>query len=98
MDQSSPAPDDAVEIPITDELDLHTFRPAEVQSLLHDYLGACRERGILRVRIVHGKGTGALRATVHATLSRIPWVEGYALAPADRGHWGATVVELAPLP
>ncbi|MBN1424980.1 Smr/MutS family protein, partial [Candidatus Fermentibacteria bacterium] len=53
--------DDAYEMPITDELDLHAFAPREVKSLVQDYLALCRERGILEVRIVHGKGTGFLR-------------------------------------
>ncbi len=86
---------DPFELPITDELDLHAFRPSEVKDLVRDYLALCRARGILRVRIVHGKGTGALRATVHATLSRIPWVVSFHVAPADEGHWGATIVRLA---
>lgn len=69
-------PDEPVAIPITGELDLHTFRPGEISSLLDDYLAECRRRRIHRVRVVHGKGTGALRATVHAHLRRSPLVAG----------------------
>ena len=83
--------DAPVEIPIDGILDLHMFRPNEVKDLVPDYLEACREKGILRVRIIHGKGTGALRRTVHAILDRIPWVIDYHFAE-DQSSWGATIV------
>jgi DNA-nicking Smr family endonuclease len=88
----------AVEIPIDGELDLHTFRPAELRDLVPEYLDACRGKGILHVRIVHGKGTGSLRRSVHAILSRLPHVASYRLAGETEGGWGATWVELRPAP
>jgi DNA-nicking Smr family endonuclease len=88
--------DTLIELPIDGVLDLHTFRPQDVKDLLPDYLTACRERGILAVRIIHGKGTGALRRTVHALLSRLPEVAAFRLAGEDAGGWGATLVTLAP--
>ena len=87
---------DPVELPIDGILDLHTFHPRDVKELVPDYLDACRERGILDVRIVHGKGTGALRETVHAILRRIPEVSAFRLAGGDAGSWGATLVRLEP--
>lgn len=84
------------ELPIDGTLDLHTFRPREVRPLLADYLEACRAKGILLVRVIHGKGTGALRETVHAELRRIPYVEDFRLAGEGSGGWGATVVTLRP--
>jgi dsDNA-specific endonuclease/ATPase MutS2 len=48
------------------------------------------------VRIIHGKGTGALRETVHAVLDKLPYVERYRLA-GDRSGWGATLVRLRAL-
>jgi DNA-nicking Smr family endonuclease len=89
-------PDEPVAIPITGELDLHTFRPADISHLLDDYFAACRQRGILRVRVVHGKGTGTLRATVHAHLRRSPGVAGFAQGDESSGGWGATIVTLKP--
>jgi len=83
-----------VEIPIDGTLDLHTFRPGDVGDLVPAYLAECRERGILSVRIVHGKGTGALRRSVHAVLERLPEVVSFRLAGDQRGQWGATLVEL----
>lgn len=84
-----------VEVEISDQLDLHTFQPREVSSLLEDYLHECQRRGILNVRIIHGKGTGALRVGVHQKLAqmsivaRITWP-----ASAETGSWGATWVQL----
>jgi DNA-nicking Smr family endonuclease len=85
-------------LPITGELDLHTFQPREVGSLVPEYLAECRARGILTVRIIHGKGTGALRQTVHALLARQPEVLAFTLAGGQMGGWGATVVRLHPMP
>ena len=87
---------ETVEIPIDGTLDLHTFHPRELKALLPDYLQACREKGILQVRVVHGKGTGTLRRSVHAILGRLPEVESYKLAGGDGGSWGATLVTLVP--
>jgi dsDNA-specific endonuclease/ATPase MutS2 len=89
-----PFGDEPVEIPVDGTLDLHTFQPADVKDLVPDYLEACRAAGILRVRIVHGKGTGTLLQTVHAILERTPGVESFSLADATEGGWGATVVTL----
>ena len=83
-----------VRIPITGELDLHTFRPAEVSRLIDSYLGACQSRGLREVRIVHGKGTGTLRETVHAILRRSPLVESFRLGNETSGGWGATLATL----
>ncbi len=87
--------DEAVEVPIDGTLDLHLFRPGDVKELVPDYLSLCRERGILEVRIVHGKGTGSLRRTVHAILGRMESVVAFRLAGGDAGSWGATLVTLA---
>jgi len=88
---------DPIPIPIEGALDLHTFAPREVKELVPEYLTACREQGILEVRIIHGKWTGALRETVHAVLRRLAWVRHFQLAGEERGGWGATIVVLAPL-
>jgi dsDNA-specific endonuclease/ATPase MutS2 len=84
-----------IEHPIGPELDLHTFRPNEIGSLIPEYLNECRQRGILRVRIIHGKGTGTLRTGVHEKLGRMGIVESITWpASADTGGWGATWVRL----
>lgn len=92
---SSPDPDHApVILPITGELDLHTFRPQDLGELIPAYMGECAARGVREVRIVHGKGTGTLRTTVHALLRRSPLVLSYRLADERSGSWGATLVIL----
>jgi DNA-nicking Smr family endonuclease len=83
-----------VEIPIDGILDLHTFHPKELPGLLADYLAVCHEKGILNVRIIHGKGTGVQKARVRSLLSRNSLVRTFADAPEQFGGWGATVVEL----
>lgn len=93
-DDDAPIPD-VVEHPIGPELDLHTFRPGEVSSLLPEYFAECRKRGILRVRVIHGKGTGVLRVGIHQLLAQLPEVQQF-IWPADEtsGSWGATWVVL----
>lgn len=93
---TEPAFDEPVPLPITGELDLHTFRPADVGTLIPAYLEACAARGLRDVRIVHGKGTGTLRTTVHTLLRRSPLVHSFRLGDENSGSWGATVVTLRP--
>jgi DNA-nicking Smr family endonuclease len=83
-----------VKFPITDVLDLHTFRPKDVHNLLDDYLSECIENGIYSVRIIHGKGHGILKERVHKILKRHSLVESFKDAPPEAGSWGATIVEL----
>ena len=94
-DEEGPLDEDAViEMPIEDELDLHTFAPREVKGLVEDYLDLAAEKGFAEVRIIHGKGTGTLRRTVQSVLEKHPAVAGFTLGGEGRGSWGATVVKL----
>lgn len=85
-----------VGLPINGELDLHTFRPEEIKTLIPDYIDSARKKGITGIRIIHGKGTGALRRTVQSILSRHPDVLEFHPAPEGAGGWGATLVVLKP--
>lgn len=83
-----------IELPIDGNLDLHTFRPNEIGSLIPEYLRECVRKDIYHVRIIHGKGSGALKRSVHAILERLKSVKSYHLADETGGSWGATLVEL----
>jgi DNA-nicking Smr family endonuclease len=88
--------EDIVEFPIDGTLDLHTFNAREVKDLVPGYLAECRDRDIIQVRIIHGKGTGTLRRTVHSILGRLLEVRDFTLAGNEGGGWGATKVTLWP--
>ncbi len=85
-----------IRIPIEDVLDLHQFRAKEIPSLLKEYLSACREMGLLTVRLIHGKGHGILKKGVLDFLGKSSMVASYRSAPANAGGWGATIVRLKP--
>ena len=86
--------DQPIELPIDGTLDLHTFSPRELGELIPVYLAECRRLGIVEVRIIHGKGSGQVRCSVHAILGRLPEVRAFRLADETAGGWGATLVWL----
>lgn len=88
----------AAALPVDGELDLHNFSPKEVGALVREYLEVCHARGIRDLRIVHGKGKGVLRRTVHSALDEHPLVENHRLGGHGEGSWGATIVRLRPRP
>ena len=85
---------EVVRIPIEDWIDLHTFSPKEIPSLLEEYLLECQKKGFKEVRIIHGKGKGVQMNIVHSFLKKSPLVESFKLAPPVAGSWGATIVYL----
>lgn len=88
MDELEP-----IKLPIDGILDLHHFNPKELGNLIPDYIDACLEKQITSIRIIHGKGKGALRKTVHSLLERNEHVISFRIA-GDSSSWGATLVEL----
>ena len=83
-----------VEIPITDVLDLHPFAPRDVTAAVEAYLEEAHRKGLIALRIIHGRGIGVQREAVRKVLARTSWVRNYSDAPAEAGGWGATVVTL----
>ena len=93
--EESPFPD-LVELPLGDVLDLHPFDPKEVRSVVEEYLIQCCEAGFSVVRLIHGKGKGVQRESIHALLTRLAFVQSFHDAPPEAGGWGATIVYLQP--
>ena len=87
-------PGEPLPLPLDGTLDLHAFPPSALGSLLPEWLEASRAAGLRELRIVHGKGTGALRRSVEALLERSALVASYRTAGEDAGGWGATLVTL----
>jgi DNA-nicking Smr family endonuclease len=81
-------------VAITDVLDLHSFLPREVPDVVRDYLDAAYEKGLRRLRLIHGRGAGVQRRTVRTLLERDPRVVEFGDAPPEAGGWGATWVSL----
>jgi DNA-nicking Smr family endonuclease len=88
--------EEAVEIPIDGDLDLHPFAPRDIPSVVEEYVRACHERGITRLRLAHGKGKGVQRAVVRRVLASLPEVSSFGDADLTAGAWGATSVVLHP--
>ena len=91
-EQSDP---EEIVLAIEDEIDLHTFRPRDVRSVVESYLEAAMRAGFTEVRLIHGRGTGVQRNIVRSLLSDHPGVLKFSDAAPGAGGWGATVVELA---
>ncbi len=94
-----PGPDDTpdeIVVEITDAIDLHTFAPRDIPAVVRGYLEAAHEKGLLEVRLIHGKGKGFQRGRVREILEATPFVEEFFDAPPGRGFWGATVARLRP--
>jgi dsDNA-specific endonuclease/ATPase MutS2 len=94
MDEQDFNGTDLVQVPIDGVLDLHNFSPKDLKYLIPDYLEECCKADIFQVRIIHGKGIGNLRRTVHAILKKLPQVIEFRLAGENAGGWGATLVQL----
>jgi dsDNA-specific endonuclease/ATPase MutS2 len=95
-DEDAWDPEAVVEVPITDELDLHTFAPRDVKDVVEEYLHAAQEKGFTRVRLIHGKGVGVLRRIVHGVCEKHPAVASFRSGEERGGGWGATVAFLKP--
>jgi DNA-nicking Smr family endonuclease len=94
MKEPEPPDIDPIILPLGDHLDLHTFQPKEIASVVEEYLEQCREAGLREIRLIHGKGVGVQRNIVRSILSKHPAVSSFHDAPAEAGGWGATVVIL----
>jgi len=85
-------PDDPVVVPIGPELDLHSFLPGEIVSVVEEFVRGAAAAGLGRVRIVHGRGRGVQRGMVQAALERHSLVRAFWDDPGSQ--LGATIAEL----
>ena len=85
--------EEVIEIPIDGVIDLHTFSPKDAADVVEEYIYACVEKEIYKIRIIHGKGKGVLRRIVHSLLERHPLVIDYSLDSGSSG-WGVTIAHL----
>ncbi len=83
------------EVEITDSIDLHSFRPEEIKSVVESYLVEVRRLGLGTVRIIHGKGIGVQREIVRSVLRQNESVLSFKNGDEfSGGGSGATVVKL----
>ena len=95
-DETEPLdPDEPIELPIEDFIDLHPFAPREIPDVVADYIDAAHAAGFREVRLIHGKGIGVQRERTRSVLSKHPLVVSYSDGTADRGTWGATIARLS---
>lgn len=92
-EKEEPFPEDVV-LPVEDTLDLHSFLPGDVRSVVRSFLEAAVEAGFRQVRIIHGKGIGVQREIVRSVLKRHPAVVSVRNGGTGGGEWGATVADL----
>ena len=81
-------------LPVTGDLDLHSFAPRDVVSVVAEYLDECGRRGIRTVRLAHGRGKGVQRAEIRRFLAGRDDVASFEDEAAAWGGWGATIVRL----
>jgi dsDNA-specific endonuclease/ATPase MutS2 len=87
-----------ITLPLDDVLDLHSFPPGQIKTLVADYLQDAYEAGFEQVRIIHGKGIGVQHELVRAVAARNPHVQAVTPAAEDAGGWGATIIRFIPAP
>lgn len=87
-----------VEIEITDTIDLHSFQPRDVKSVVESYLAEARKKGFQTIRIIHGKGIGVQREMVRDILSKKDYVKSFGNGDEfSGGGAGATIVRFKTL-
>ena len=88
----NPDDDAPLQVPIEPELDLHSFAPADIPSVVEEYVSEALAAGFTEVRIIHGRGGGVQRGIVQAVLERLPAVVEFWDDAAS--HLGATIARL----
>ena len=76
------------------EVDLRGMDAVEAICVLDRYLDGAMRNGLKQVRIIHGKGTGVLRAAVQQSLKKNKFVKKFRLGVYGEGEDGVTIAEL----
>ena len=97
-DDLPPTEPEPVVLPIEEVLDLHSFAPRDILSVVEEYLREARALGLTEVRLIHGRGVGIQRRLIRKSLAKNEAVIAFGDAPPHLGGWGATLVRLASLP
>ena len=84
--------DEPVRLPIEEAIDLHWFLPAEIVSVVDEYLREAQHAGFTVVRVIHGRGKGLQRAAIQRLLATHESVDSF--WDDTRSHLGATMVRL----
>jgi DNA-nicking Smr family endonuclease len=92
QDPFDSAPGKPLQIPIEGTLDLHTFAPRDIPSVVGEYLTEAHAAGFREVRLIHGRGKGVQRGIVHQALERHTLVSQFFDDPTS--HLGATIAIL----
>ena len=79
--------------PVT-EVDLRGMDTIEAICVLDRYIDSAMRSGLQTIRIIHGKGTGAVRAAVHASLKKNKFIKKFRLGVYGEGEDGVTIAEL----
>ena len=84
------------QVPPSNCLDLHQFRPSDVPELIKEFLWSCQHAGITQGVIIHGKGTGSMRELTHKILRNHSGIESFHLGSSSNGeNWGQTSFKLS---
>jgi DNA-nicking Smr family endonuclease len=73
------------------ECDLHFFEPRETDEVVREFIRQAAEKGLKKIRLVHGKGISAKKRRVYELLQNHPDVAGFT---NDGPNWGATIITL----
>jgi DNA mismatch repair protein MutS2 len=74
------------------ECDLHFFEPRETAAVIEEFIRQAVDKGLPRIRLVHGKGRSAKKREAHAMLRSHPDVREFR---DDGPNWGATIITIA---
>ena len=77
---------------VSPEINLIGMTTDEAVPILDKYLDDAYLAHLPQVRVVHGRGTGALRAAVHKKLKRLRYVQEFRLGEFGEGDSGVTIV------